>query len=294
MPWVPAAIAPASSAAAMIQPRACPVKAAPASAGARVLTASAVSTAGRRASRRQSAQASTKAGDRGTTGNRRGQGREASRRPRQWLSSAIQVSSDTLRNAAAIRVVPARAESARTTPAGKRGSIRRTSSAATHAAATATAAIRPNVPVDSTANLPVTARDTPARRSPVTAPTMTATPATAPAARNRARQPVDELVRPQAPAPDRLVGDPDSSRCSRSVSPGYQVGWSATRATARQNAASSRGGAPSTVTVPAAGRCRPARQDSSVDFPAPLTPVTATISPSATVRSTSSSTTKLP
>jgi hypothetical protein len=60
---VPAAIAPASSAAAMIQPCACPVKAAPASAGARVLTASAVSTAGRRASRRQSAQASTKAGD---------------------------------------------------------------------------------------------------------------------------------------------------------------------------------------------------------------------------------------
>ena len=46
--------------------------------------------------RRQSAQASTTLGpSRGAKAVGRGQGREASRRPRQWLSSAIQVSSGT-------------------------------------------------------------------------------------------------------------------------------------------------------------------------------------------------------
>ena len=117
----------------------------------------------------------------------RGQGREASRRPRQWLSSAIQVSSGTLRNAAASSTVPARAELARTAPAGKCGSIRRTSSAVVHAAATAATAIRPNDPVFSLEKLPVTARETTFQRSPATAPTMAATPTTAPAARSRTR-----------------------------------------------------------------------------------------------------------
>src|SRR6185437_904216 len=85
-----------------------------------------------------------------------------------------------------------------------------------------------------------------------------------------------------------------SSSSSRTVSPGYQVGWSATIATARQNPASSRGGPPSTETVPAAGRRKPARQDSSVDLPTPLTPVSATTSPASTVRSMSSRTTTSP
>ena len=85
-----------------------------------------------------------------------------------------------------------------------------------------------------------------------------------------------------------------SSRSSRTVSPGYQVGWSATIATDRQNSALSRGGPPSTDTVPSACRRKPARQDSSVDFPTPLTPVSATTSPAVTVRSMSSRTTTLP
>src|SRR6185437_5649823 len=85
-----------------------------------------------------------------------------------------------------------------------------------------------------------------------------------------------------------------SSSSSRAVSPGYQVGWSATIATDRQNSALSRGGPPSTDTAPSAGRQKPARQDSSVDFPTPLTPVSATISPAVTVRSMSSRTTTLP
>src|SRR4029077_16099109 len=116
-----------------------------------------------------------------------GEAGEASPGPRQWLSSAIQVSSGTLRNAAASSTVPVRAEPARTTPAGKRGSIRRTSSAAAHAAATATTAIRPNDPVFSLEKLPVTARETTFQRSPATAPPVAATPTTAPAARSRTR-----------------------------------------------------------------------------------------------------------
>jgi hypothetical protein len=103
------------------------------------------------------------------------------------LFSAIQVSSGTLRNAAASSTVPARAEPARTTPAGKCGSIRRTGSAAVPAAATATTAIRPNDPVFSLAKLSVIARETTCQRSPATAPTVAATPTTAPAARSRTR-----------------------------------------------------------------------------------------------------------
>ena len=83
----------------------------PASAGARALTASAASTAGQAAQPPPvgPGQHEGRPQPRRAQATSRGQGRQSSRRPRQWLSSAIQVSSGTLRNAAASSTVPARA-----------------------------------------------------------------------------------------------------------------------------------------------------------------------------------------
>ena len=141
-----------------------PVMAIPSRAGTTAATASMTSGHGLRLSRRQSAQARARAG--GSFGH----GRERSRRPRQWLSSAIQNSSEKLKYCAASRARPERAESARSTPAGNEASCRHNSSQATAATQSAASAAAAKSGVDSPPNTAVTPRVMADQRSPATPP----------------------------------------------------------------------------------------------------------------------------